>query len=150
MMPPDLRATMRPTVAVDFDGVIHGNYQGYAAGDLYGDPIPGCRTQLAKLRALGVRIIVHSARCTHKLFRITDELGTVRTVSSPPQSTEVAAWLEKHDICYDELWDSPGKPLADFYIDDRAIRFVSWEQTFAELQASGFHERGTGRYSDSA
>lgn len=28
-----------------------------------------------------------------------------------------------------EVWTAPGKPLADVYIDDRAVRFTNWEET---------------------
>jgi hypothetical protein len=35
------------------------------------------------------------------------------------------AFLEEHKIPYDEIDDgTKGKPLADYYIDDKAIRFT--------------------------
>ena len=33
-------------------------------------------------------------------------------------------WLNKNNIVYDEIYF--GKPWADIYIDDNAIRFESW------------------------
>ena len=41
------------------------------------------------------------------------------------QSPIVLEWLNKHQIPYDEIHF--GKPLADFYIDDKAIRLTNWE-----------------------
>jgi capsule biosynthesis phosphatase len=35
-------------------------------------------------------------------------------------------WLEKHGIEYDEIFF--GKPWAQVYIDDNAMRFSSWEE----------------------
>lgn len=42
----------------------------------------------------------------------------------------VANWLEKHDVKYDEI---QGKPMADYYIDDKAIRHVSWGMTLSVI-----------------
>ena len=42
-------------------------------------------------------------------------------------------WLEKHDIEYDEIYF--GKPNAEIYIDDRAIRFSSWQEITDECPA---------------
>ena len=39
-------------------------------------------------------------------------------------------WLERHGIPFDQL--IMGKPIFDFFIDDRAIRHVTWEQTVDE------------------
>jgi hypothetical protein len=33
-------------------------------------------------------------------------------------------WLERHGVPYDEIWF--GKPQADVYVDDNAVRFESW------------------------
>ena len=34
-------------------------------------------------------------------------------------------WLERHGIEYDEIYF--GKPNAEVYIDDRALRFSTWD-----------------------
>jgi hypothetical protein len=35
-------------------------------------------------------------------------------------------WLQRNNIEFDELYF--GKPWADIYIDDNALRFSSWDQ----------------------
>jgi hypothetical protein len=41
-------------------------------------------------------------------------------------------WLNYYEIPYDEV--TAIKPNADYYIDDKAIRFHNWEQTMQEIQ----------------
>lgn len=36
---------------------------------------------------------------------------------------QIRAWLERHDIPYDEVFVDAGKPAAAAYIDDQAIRY---------------------------
>lgn len=39
-------------------------------------------------------------------------------------------WLARHEIEYDEIYF--GKPNAEVYIDDRALRFENWEEVTEE------------------
>lgn len=41
------------------------------------------------------------------------------------------AWLDDHNIPYDNL--ICGKPVYDIWIDDRAIRFKGWMETYEEV-----------------
>jgi len=34
-------------------------------------------------------------------------------------------WLDRHEVCYDEIFF--GKPWANIYIDDNALRFTDWD-----------------------
>ena len=40
-------------------------------------------------------------------------------------------WLEKYGVEYDEIYF--GKPNAEVYIDDRAIRFHQWDEISEEM-----------------
>ena len=40
-------------------------------------------------------------------------------------------WLERHNVEYDEILF--GKPNADVYIDDRAVRFEEWAHISDDL-----------------
>jgi hypothetical protein len=42
-------------------------------------------------------------------------------------------WLRDNDIEYDGI--QMGKPVADVWIDDRAVRFTNWEQAVAAVEA---------------
>jgi hypothetical protein len=41
-------------------------------------------------------------------------------------------WLDENQIPYDQV--ILGKPIGDYWIDDRAIRFSSWDQILKEIE----------------
>lgn len=99
----------RPTICIDLDGTL-AEYHGWT-GEFspIGDPLPGAWEFCQELRRRGWRIIIHTCR------------GNV---------VEVANWLIEHGIEHDGIncsaHNAPGssaKPIADVYLDDRAIRF---------------------------
>jgi hypothetical protein len=110
------------TVCVDFDGVIHAYSHGWQDGSIYDSPLPGA---IEALEAL-----------------MTDYAVIVHTTRDPQQ---VAPWLLRYgfDVATyepDEFWNERGTLLvtrrkypAVAYIDDRAIRFVNWQQTVTDL-----------------
>ena len=90
-------------------------------------PIPGAVKTLQRLKKEGHYIIIMTARnmATH-----SNNIGKIIANQAPI----VIEWLKKHEIPYDEIHF--GKPLADFYIDDKAIRLEDWEilnQTISSL-----------------
>lgn len=103
-------------ICVDFDGVI-----AEFADDIqdFGRLIPGAPEAISELKTLGYRIIIHTARPSHQDHK--ERLG---------------AYLHTHGIPFDEIntnshcaWESE-KPVADLYIDDRALRFEGdWAHT---------------------
>lgn len=120
---------MPQTIAVDFDGVIHGYSQGWQDGTIYDPPLPGAIDALTTLMK------------THAVF-----IHTTRNAA------DVAGWLSEYgfDTVLDidgpahpkrEFWNEQGALLvtdrklpAVAYIDDRGIRFKSWKQVLAELE----------------
>jgi len=114
-------------IAVDLDGVIlNFNWSSWATRDMdyFGTPIKGGAKALKKLKQRGYRIIIHTCRtnpilnnsyCVEKLYE------------------KVARVLKKNKIPYDEIWLGMGKPIADYYIDDRAIKFENWKQALEEI-----------------
>jgi capsule biosynthesis phosphatase len=76
------------------------------------EPIPHVVAVAQQLKEAGCEIIIHTARrmATHK-----DNVGKV----IKDQGRIIIETLEKFNIPYDELYF--GKPLADFYVDDRAV-----------------------------
>ncbi len=116
-----------PTVAVDFDGVIHRYSRGWDDGTIYDPPLEGAVEGLRALM-LDFAVFVHTTR-------------------SP---VAVAVWLREQGL--DARPDVPGDPdppefwrfrgvllvtnrklPAVAYIDDRAIKFESWAQTLREV-----------------
>lgn len=105
-------------ICVDFDGVI-----AEFADDIqeFGRLIPGAPEAISELKALGYRIIIHTARPSHQ-----------------DHKERLCGYLHAHGIPFDEIntnshcaWES-AKPVADLYIDDRALRFEGdWAHTVA-------------------
>ena len=104
-------------ICIDLDGVIcalREPDQSYA--DV--EPIPGAVEKLRALRAAGHVVIIHTARhmktCDGNVGQVVARQGLV-----------TLAWLDRHEVEYDELHF--GKPWADVYLDDNALRFTAWD-----------------------
>ena len=102
------------TVAIDFDGVLHGYSQGWQDGRIYDPPVPGSREALEAMKAQGWKIYIYSTR-SNKLYH---------KEQFKDQELAMKTWLEEHKIPYDRIWGF-GKPMAEIYIDDRALTFPS-------------------------
>ena len=110
-------------IAIDFDGTICENKtkdKGYE--DV--EPLPGAIESLKKLKEMGFEIIIHTARnmatCNNNVAKATAR-----------QAPIIIEWCKKYDCPYDELYF--GKPHVDFFIDDKAIQFTTWEETMKKL-----------------
>ncbi|MBX0313234.1 MAG: capsular biosynthesis protein [Sulfurihydrogenibium sp.] len=109
---------MRKRICIDLDGVIceirkeNQRYQ-----DL--KPIPGAVEKIKKLRKNGHYIIIYTSRRmkTHggNIGKVLCDIGLI-----------TLEWLSRYGIEYDEIYF--GKPWADVYIDDNALRFKSWNE----------------------
>jgi trehalose-6-phosphatase len=98
------------TIMVDLDGVLCSE-EAFFDRPL-AEPIAGAREALQKLRAAGHIVVIYSAR----------SWGECRVTKR---------WLEEHGFEYDGL--HLGKPVADVWIDDRAIRFTNWTETLSHF-----------------
>jgi capsule biosynthesis phosphatase len=110
-------------IAIDLDGTIcplKEPHQSYA--DL--EPLPGAVARLAEFRAVGHHIVIITARnmatCESNVGQVLKNIGKL-----------TFDWLEQWNIEYDEIYF--GKPNAEVYIDDRAIRFQTWKEISEEL-----------------
>ena len=103
-------------ICLDFDGVIHDHLLTWKGIDI----IEGMPTQDAKETITQLKdtytIIVYSGRCKEQ-----------RGVDA------ISEWLGKHEIDVDEV--SNCKPLADYYVDDKAIRFNGdWDGMIHDIE----------------
>lgn len=108
-------------VAVDFDGTI-AKFDGWKGEEHIGDPIPGAKEALTKLKEQGHVIIVYTCRKRTDL---------------------VEKWLQEHGIPYDYVNENPVGPethpsklYADYYIDDSAVPFRGdWKEVLETVLA---------------
>lgn len=123
--------SFQKTICVDFDGTVVDH-----AFPAIGKLKPGVREALRSFRQMGYKVLVYSCR-TCKWF--PDEfLAPGETLDMNRQCVrEMIEFLDENQIPYDEIDDgTKGKPLAEYYIDDKAIRFNNnWDfiKSFIEV-----------------
>jgi len=112
----------RYSIAVDFDGVIHRYSKGWHDGTIYDEPMPGAREALARIHQR-YRVVILTTRVNPALH------------GGDAQMAGVEAWLAEHGFVEGEHWGevTHEKAPALVYIDDRALRFVDWDQALDEL-----------------
>lgn len=100
----------KKVICVDFDGVIH-RYEGWLGKRIYNEPIDGVVGVLSKLRDSGWVIIVWTSRIELDcVYEYLQSYGIpFDHINYNPEN------VEQH--CH------PAKPIADVYLDDRAITF---------------------------
>lgn len=98
------------TIMVDLDGVLCTE-ESFHDRPL-AEPIAGACEALRMLRAAGHTVVIYTARGWGE-YRVTQH------------------WLDEHGFEYDGL--HMGKPVADVWIDDRAIQFTDWKAALGKL-----------------
>lgn len=98
------------TIMVDLDGVICTEERTFERP--LAQPIAGAREAIAELRAAGHTVVIYTGRGWTE-YRVTKQ------------------WLDDHGIEYDGI--HMGKPIADVWLDDRAVRFTNWKDALAQL-----------------
>jgi hypothetical protein len=109
-------------IAIDFDGVIHSFELGFHDGTIYGTPIPGSIEAIKKI-SKKYKIVIYTAKAKKDRPLINGKTGIEL----------VWEWLKKYDIDQYIQEITAEKPRAICYIDDKAIRFINWNQTLNDL-----------------
>lgn len=103
---------VREILAVDFDGVIHDKANPIE-GKRMGAPIQGAKEAMEQL---------------HKRYTLV--IHTVMATSTG--GTQAAEdWMKYYQIPFDEVTST--KPNAKYYLDDKAVKFISWPQALQEI-----------------
>jgi phosphoheptose isomerase len=109
-------------LGIDFDGVIHKNSKGYYDGTIYDEPIEGVHEALKTL----------SDKYTLILF--TTKAKPDRGLINGRHTVELIwEWLKKHNLDQYISKVTSEKPRAVVYIDDKALRFTSWDKCLNDL-----------------
>lgn len=110
----------KKTICIDIDGTLI-RYEDWQGENHFGQLLPGASDAMKKLHEEGWFIIIYSTRANKGILE---------------------KFLHKNDLEFDSINENPfqpdnakgGKPLADVYVDDRALCFKgNWEQTLREI-----------------
>ena len=114
---------MQKTISIDFDGVIHNDHLGWHDGTIYGDPIEGSLDAI-KLLSKNYRLVLFTAKAKPDRPLVDGKTG----------AELIWKWLEKYNIkeCFSEI--TAEKPRCLFYVDDKAIRFINWENALSSIE----------------
>lgn len=115
------------TVAVDFDGVIHAYRRGWHDGTIYDEPVPGAFEALSVLMET-YAVFVHTTRDPATVGRWIKANSGIDTAWHGDETTLPEFWSDQTCILVTNR-----KLPAIAYIDDRGIRFESWDQALADL-----------------
>jgi len=111
------------TIAIDLDGVIF-KYDEWRGIDHFGEPVKGARLALEELKHQGFEIVIYTTRTNP---------GANPGYTKYQLAAKVDRALKKHNIPFDRI-EIAGKPIAKYYIDDRAIRFSGWGETLFTIR----------------
>jgi hypothetical protein len=143
-------------VAIDFDGVIHKYSKGWQDGTIYDDPIPGAFEMIRYLMQEDYSVFIMSVRSAWQIQRWLDKHLWMRDAFiTREESLDKQAWLDDKRYFYGYRSEVIWNPFQKFwnkkwvlgvtnyklnavtYIDDRALRFTSWEQVQTDLRKLG-------------
>ena len=120
------------TICIDIDGTIC-RYDGWRGHDHFGIVLPGAREAIKKLHEDGWYIIIFSTRS---------------------KRDSIKKFLENEKIYFDSINENPyqpdnalgGKPIADVYLDDKAVTFKGdWATAYEEIINFQPWEKESGR-----
>lgn len=113
---------MSKTITIDFDGTI-------AEWGEYPEPGPPCsgvKDALQALKDSGFYLIILSARTSDEMSK--------HPIDKREQQRLMMNYLDEHEIPYDEV-SIANKPVAHFYIDDKAIEFRGdWKEVLRKVE----------------
>lgn len=118
-----VRKEISSTIGVDMDGVIHKNSKGYHDGTIYDDPLPGTKEALYFL-SKKYKLIIYTCKANPERPLVNGKTGIEL----------IWEWLKKYNLdqFINEITDK--KPRAAFYIDDKAIKFNTWEEALKDVE----------------
>lgn len=101
----------RFAVALDLDGTLIAHWNGQYTIEAFGEPMPESVNFTKLLHSMGADIVIFTCR------------GNAQLNGRTPEDCHniIKAFLDKHGYSYDSIYVGQGKPVVDWYIDDRAI-----------------------------
>lgn len=110
-------------IAIDFDGVIHGNSKGFYDGTVYDKPIEGSLEAIKQFYDDGFTVVIFTAKAKPDRPLVNGKTGVEL----------VWEWLDNYNISSYIKEVTSEKPRAIVYIDDKGVRFTDWKSTLNQF-----------------
>lgn len=117
--------THQPTIAIDLDGTIAVYKNEWKGIHDFGKPMPKVREAITLFQKAGLKILIFTTRTNPEVNK--EQPRYLKDI--------VERYLVLNNIPFDEIYCGPGKPLCDFFLDDRAIAFVDWDNAIIEVMS---------------
>lgn len=101
-------------IAIDFDGTIHDPFN-RKDGYKMGQPLQGAAQSIKQLRDAGHEVIIFPTWADNEQRR-----------------RAIVDWLTYFQVPFDDI--TSVKPVADIYLDDRAVRFIGWDKAMVDIK----------------
>lgn len=110
------------TICLDFDAVLH-EYHGFDGVEPTGPPTEGALEAVKLFQSMGLTVVIHSCRANYE--------GGIEAIY---------AWLGKHYFPKG-IKVVIEKPGAEWYVDDRAIRFRgNWDEVIEAMKEKPWYK----------
>jgi hypothetical protein len=116
----------KPTICIDFDGVIHSYERGWQNGVIYGTVVPGFFEWIERVRSQ-FKLVIYSSRS-----KSPEGITAMSLWLHEQRNNWIAAGGQRDPVEPLSLEFASEKPAAWLTIDDRAIRFTG-DWSSAEL-----------------
>ena len=120
----------KPTICIDFDGVIHSYERGWQDGTIYGEVVRGFFEWVERVRH-DFKLVIYSSRSK-------DDAGVMAMALwlHEKRNAWIKAGGQRHPTAPLEFEFAHEKPAAWLTIDDRCIRFEgSWDNPLLTPEA---------------
>ncbi len=124
-------------IAIDLDGTL-AEYHGFQGLEHIGAPLTGAVAACKVLAAAGHSLMVFSCRTCDAPTIGPSSIRNEREVAA----AAIAKWLAGNGFPQMSVWTGDGKPFADVYIDDRALRVAPQDDAQAWAKALAFFTVG--------
>jgi hypothetical protein len=119
-----------PTIAIDFDGVIHKYSEGWKDGSIYDEPVEDAFGTIYYLIDSGIAVYVHTSRKPWPIANWLNENHFKLPLILETMKARREFWNRTNALLITNR-----KLPASAYIDDRGIRFSDWIQTIDALRS---------------
>lgn len=118
----------KPTLCIDFDGVVHSYERGWQDGELYGILVPGF-VSWAIMAGLRFRLVIYSSRSSMPGGTEAMRTWLAGQLAERMMPHEIASFMGLLEFAHE-------KPPAWVTIDDRAVQFRGdWSDPALSLEA---------------